>query len=49
MSFSRGCAALLELMQNDGSGGSPCNSDGYHSETEPETEREYVKVLKIIQ
>lgn len=42
MSFSRGCASLLQLMQNEDSN-SPCSSDGYHSETEPETEREYGK------
>lgn len=36
MSFSRGCGALLELMQVPDS---PCHSDtGYHSE--PETEAE---------
>lgn len=33
MAFSRGCSALLELMQINVS---PCHSDGYHSE--PETE-----------
>lgn len=36
MSFSRGCGALLELMQIPDS---PCNSDtGYHSEPEAEAD-----------
>lgn len=34
MAFSRGCNAVLNLMQV--SPGSPCNSDGYHSEPEVE-------------
>lgn len=38
MSFSRGCGALLDLMQLPDS---PCHSDGYHSEPEPEAVRGY--------
>ncbi|KAF5291153.1 hypothetical protein FQA39_LY14395 [Lamprigera yunnana] len=36
MTFSRGCGALLELMQLPES---PCHSDGYHSESEQETDK----------
>lgn len=35
MAFSRGCGALLELMQLPES---PCGSDGYHSEPEQDSE-----------
>lgn len=48
MSFSRGCAALLELMRSESGPESPCSSDGYHSETEPEVERQYDKNYYII-
>ncbi|KAF5307983.1 hypothetical protein FQR65_LT06551 [Abscondita terminalis] len=36
MTFTRGCGALLELMQVSES---PCHSDGYHSESEQETDK----------
>lgn len=51
MAFSRGCGALLELMQvttlapstslsaSLSTTESPCHSDGYHSETETDIER----------
>lgn len=38
MAFSRGCGALLDLIQVPDS---PCHSDGYHSEPETETDRGY--------